>query len=35
MKITINIDENVPETEIAINCNQLTDEIDPDEVATI
>ncbi len=28
MKITINIDENVPETEIQINCNQLTDEIE-------
>ncbi len=28
MKITINIDENVSETEIAINCNQLTDEIE-------
>ena len=28
MKITINIDENVSETEIAIHCNQLTDEIE-------
>ena len=28
MKITINIDENVSETEITINCNQLTDEIE-------
>ena len=28
MKIIINIDENVPETEITISCNQLTDEIE-------
>lgn len=28
MKIIINIDENVSETEITINCNQLTDEIE-------
>lgn len=28
MKITINIDENVPETEITISCNQLTEEIE-------
>lgn len=28
MKITINIDETIPETEIRINCNQLTDEIE-------
>lgn len=28
MKITINIDEKVSETEIQINCNQLTDEIE-------
>lgn len=28
MKIIINIDENVPETEIIINCNQLTDEVE-------
>ena len=28
MKITINIDENTPETEITISCNQLTDEIE-------
>ena len=28
MKIIINIDEQVPETEITINCNQLTDEIE-------
>lgn len=28
MKIIINIDEHVPETEITINCNQLTDEIE-------
>lgn len=28
MKITINIDENVPETEIIISCNQLTEEIE-------
>ncbi len=28
MKITINIDENISETEIQINCNQLTDEIE-------
>lgn len=28
MKIIINIDENVPETEITISCSQLTDEIE-------
>lgn len=28
MKIIININENVPETEITISCNQLTDEIE-------
>lgn len=28
MKIIINIDENMPETEITISCNQLTDEIE-------
>ncbi len=28
MKIIINIDKNVSETEITINCNQLTDEIE-------
>lgn len=28
MKIIINIDENVPETEITISCNQLTEEIE-------
>ncbi|MCM1500475.1 MAG: LytTR family transcriptional regulator DNA-binding domain-containing protein [Clostridium sp.] len=28
MKIVINIDEDVPETEITISCNQLTDEIE-------
>ncbi len=28
MKITINIDETISETEIRINCNQLTDEIE-------
>lgn len=28
MKITINMDEKVSETEIQINCNQLTDEIE-------
>ena len=28
MKIIINIDENVPETEITISCRQLTDEIE-------
>lgn len=28
MKIIININENVPETEITISCSQLTDEIE-------
>lgn len=28
MKIIINVDENVPETEITISCRQLTDEIE-------
>lgn len=28
MKITINIDENVSETEIQIHCRQLTDEVE-------
>ena len=28
MKITINVDEKIDETEIMINCNQLTGDID-------